>query len=824
MRYIFIGLCISFALLLTAIGLSILLEEKIKTIVIEEINSSLNTPVKVEGIDFSIIRHFPYASITFTKINIAGNPFASSAYPLLKAEKVELLFNLFSVFSQSLSLKKIAVDQAVCNILTDKSGLHNYEVFVKKETGNSFSANFESILLNDVSFNTEDKKNKLSVYTTIQKAILKGKFSEEKFTLSVSATLLTNLVSYSAIAYVKNKPTELNGKLEIDTRKNSVEMNDLNLKLANLNLAVNGNVRADEATTLNLKISATHAAAQELLSSLPSGWIKPQLLDYTYKGSVFFDLDIHGIASDKKAPVIALRFGTKNTDIIPDKTQYALRNVSLEGYYTNLKSPANPTSFLQLKKIHAMVEGKSVSGDITLENLNNPWVDIALDAEFSMATLSRYLPQDFTENQEGNISFHGTIKGKADKMDSYRSSGTLQLSGIRFKLKSKALEVNEVNGRLMFVDANVTVQNLRARVGQSDFTINASIKNLYRYLFIAGETISINGQVNSSFIDAAELFTTTSISTDTTAVVFEFPSAVEVNATIESKQIRFKKFEASDFIGNVLLKNKSLAVNNVRFDAVNGNVSLDGTVTVSAKDSLLITCHASLRKLNMEKLFYEMGNFGQQTLTDKNIRGLVTADVNLASAWSKTLTVNPNRIFANCSIVVDDGALINFSPLLKLSRFIKGTDLRHVQFSTLTNQIKIEHQKIYIPSMEIKSSALNIAVNGEHSFDNVVNYAIQMKLSELLGKKVRQQNTEFGVIENQQTGNGLNLMLTMKGPLENPQFAYDRKSVEKHITHSLKAGKDDFIKTLKEEFSGKKPDSSTTTPDKKKKELEIDWD
>ncbi len=96
-----------------------------------------------------------------------------------------------------------------------------------------------------------------------------------------------------------------------------------------------------------------------------------------------------------------------------------------------------------------------------------------------------------------------------------------------------------------------------------------------------------------------------------------------------------------------------------------------------------------------------------------------------------------------------------------------------------------------------------------------------MKLSQLLGKKVRQQNTEFGTIEDDGSG-GLNLFLTMKGPLDNPRFSYDRKGVEKKITESVKSGKDDFLKIIKEEISGKKPQKEETP--KKQKELQIDYD
>lgn len=200
---------------------------------------------------------------------------------------------------------------------------------------------------------------------------------------------------------------------------------------------------------------------------------------------------------------------------------------------------------------------------------------------------------------------------------------------------------------------------------------------------------------------------------------------------------------------------------------------------------------------------------------------MLTASVQLATYWTKQLDVKPSRTIASADLTINNGALIDFKPMLKLSRFVKGSDLQNVRFSKLQNTIRINEQKIFIPTMDIRSTAMNMTISGTHSFDNFVDYKIQMKLSQLLGKKVRQLNTEFGTIEDDGSG-GLNLFLTMKGPLDNPKFSYDRKGVEKKITESVKTGKDDFLKILKEEITGKK--TTPEPPPQKKKELEIDYD
>jgi AsmA-like C-terminal region len=237
---------------------------------------------------------------------------------------------------------------------------------------------------------------------------------------------------------------------------------------------------------------------------------------------------------------------------------------------------------------------------------------------------------------------------------------------------------------------------------------------------------------------------------------------------------------------------------------------------------LLIAYEATVTKLNIQKLFFEMGNFGQTVLTDKNLRGNVTSTIQFASVWSKTLNVNIDKIFATADVVIENGELISFEPMLKLSRFVKGTDLRNIKFSTLKNNIAIGNRKINVPLMEISSSALNITASGIHTFDNIVDYKIKMRMSELLGKKVKNLNTEFGTIEEDGMGSW-HLYLSMKGPLDNPKFSYDRKSVEQNITKTIKTEKDNFLKILKEEFKNPQQ-KKQEEPAKKETELQLDTD
>ena len=67
------------------------------------------------------------------------------------------------------------------------------------------------------------------------------------------------------------------------------------------------------------------------------------------------------------------------------------------------------------------------------------------------------------------------------------------------------------------------------------------------------------------------------------------------------------------------------------------------------------------------------------------------------------------------------------------------------------------------------------------------------------------------------------LLLSMKGPVDNPKFAYDHKAAAEKIKQEIANESRNLKSMLKEEFGLFKKDTVTTSKPKKKEEMQIDW-
>jgi hypothetical protein len=220
---------------------------------------------------------------------------------------------------------------------------------------------------------------------------------------------------------------------------------------------------------------------------------------------------------------------------------------------------------------------------------------------------------------------------------------------------------------------------------------------------------------------------------------------------------------------------------------MNGQLKTHGTIAFTKSDELVMNCNVTAADLDLPTIFVQCENFGQSTLTYKNLKGSVWLKVAFSTIWKNYKDVDPASINALVDFTIKNGELIHFEPIYKASKFIDINELQRIRFSELSNTIRIIDKRIDIPEFEIKSSALNLMLFGKHRFDNTVDYHFKINLHKFLAKKFnRKLRSDIDYMESDPY-EGLNIYLSMTGPLDNPSIKYDNARTRKKI-------QDDFRK------------------------------
>jgi len=803
-------------------------EKEAKQLVISELNKHLSSRVEVGTFHFSLLSHFPYASIDMEDVVVGISGKEDSKDSLLYAKKISLLLNLTAFFKKEVTLRKIVMDDGRLMIKVEKDGTVNYRFWKKGEdTAESGALDIKKIVLKSVYVTYDDAQTDQQYALMASDAELSGRFSTNEFSLKTKAKLAVDHLLIHGINYVDHKTVQINTALKVNSEKGTYEFEKSNIAIADVDFKVSGKIMEKPDWALDLDIDAGESTIANFASVLPKEFTS-YISNYKSAGKLALTATVTGNVGGRNVPEVNLKFAMRNGSLAAaDGTK--LEQLNFTGTFQNARG--KKVSNLDIPALSASLSGHPIQASLRFENLNDPTLNLKARSQLNLTKLLPFLQADTIESLSGdlalNISYTGKLKDlteKNQKLGRVKASGNVDISHVYFRLKNNPLEFRDLNGNFLLKNSDLIVENISGSVSSTDFRLNGVFRNFLPFLLVPGESGNMQATLTSNNINLDELLVNkSSVNKGDTSYIMRFNPRLLCALEVNVDDLRFRRFSASGIRGQINLDKQIITGRNLTFASMGGNVKMDARINASRKDSVLMAYDATFTKVDITRLFYEMENFDQTTLTDQNVKGIVSADVNFTSAWSNDLTINASSVKSAANIVIENGELIGFAPIQAVAKYIHVPDLNHVKFSTLKNTVSIAGRKIYIPTMDINSSAINISANGTHDFDNQVDYHLKLLLSDVLGKKSREYNTEFGEIEDDGLGR-TSIFLSMKGPVEDPKFSYDRKAAGKKMRNDIAEEKKNLKSILKQELGLYKNEPSVNvTKPKKKEEMQIDW-
>lgn len=819
-RRFFLWTTISFFVLAgTVVGIAYAYEDDAKQAVIDELNKHLNAEIKIDpkNIDFTIIRTFPNAAVEFRD---------AMAYEALKKEKrdtlftaslISLQFNVLDIFNGNYKIRTLKIADAALNLKVDKNGQENY-IFWKKDTvatagDKGVSFKLEKISLEKISIRYRNRKAIVKLVTVIDEAVLSGEFSEDKYTLKSEGKLLVDEFAIEKRKLMNNK--NISYKFDIDVSGNSYSIRNADVAVNRLSLSATGSaVDADSGLITNLALKGKNIDIGSTLSLLPSVQ-QDKLKDYQSDGLFYVDGKIKGDLKKPATLFIQAEFGIQDATVTyaPDGTK--LEKVNLNGKY--IKDNEHPEK-LELKNISLRLKNEAINGNFSITNFNDPYIEVDARGSLQLEEMQRFYPVDTLEMVSGRVKFNIYVNGSLNELKSdfsghnEKSHGDAELSNVKLKFKHDVKDIAVPSGKLLLQGSDVVAENISVQLGKSDALVNGSLENFIGWLMKEGQGLKVEAKLDSKLISLDELLADPE-SNAGSSKPYELTVSEKINLDLDIHvaKTNLGKFEAGSIVGKLRIKDRKIYTENLSLETMGGDVTLTGMVDASKENNIEISGSCKLVAIDINKLFYQLNNFGQDAIQDKHLRGVATAGIDFSSKWSRTLVFDPKSIIASCDLTVERGQLVGYKPLESLSKYVELKELQDIKFSTLQSHIDIRDQVITISKTSIKNSAMNMDFYGKHTFSNEIDYHIKLLLSEVLAKrpgKSKEMDEELALVEND-PDNKRCVFLTMTGTIDNPVIKYDRKGMKEKIKEDIKEEKKNLKKILFEEFGLFKKDTAS---------------
>lgn len=811
---------------------SVFYAAEVKQKIIAELNRYLRTQIRVNDFDVSLLRHFPLASFEMKGVVAMDACTGEQQDTLLLAERISLQFNLAGLLRKDIVIRRLTANDGFLRLRIDENGRPNYIIWQTDTAASSASGAIDLSLvhLENMDVRYDDRKNRQDYDLKFLDARIAGKFSSDRFSLKAEGDLWCRRMSGGSMSYLREKAVRIDGALDVNSLTGQYRLETTHLRVAAVDFTVGGDFRVDSTSTfLNLNVEAREAGLGEFISLLPAKYAD-HFKEYKREGRFLFHGTVRGEASGRASPQVMIDFSVRDGLLQPKGESVALERLQFTGKFNSRN--AKGVSELVIPSLAADLGGHPIRADLRFDDLEHPFLTLHATCGLDLGQVQGFIRLDTLASLSGrldlDVAFAGKVrdlpKANAENLYKVQASGSVRLSGVSFRLKRNPLEFRDFDGSFRLDNNRVDVESLSGRISSSDLRMNGTFDNFITFLLIPNQPGWIRARMESSRLELDELLADkTATSAEDTSYKLKFNPRLRADLDVEVGKLSFRRFKAEDITGRILLDHEVITGRQVRFRSMNGSCTMDATIDAARDDSVYMRCVADIRRIDIRELFCELENFDQETMTDKNVKGLVSAGVQFSSTWTSSLVNDPAKTRSAIELTIENGELNDFAPLQPVAKYIHLSDLNHIRFSTLKNTISIERRKINIPQMEVQSSALNLSLSGVHDFDNKVDYRLQLLLSDVLGRKVKQRNSEFGEIEDDGLGR-TRLFLTMKGPVDDPRIGYDRKGAGEKIRNDLAREKQTIKSMLKEEFGIFRKDTTTVPQKKKKEEMQVDWD
>lgn len=808
-KIIFWLIIVFFLLIGSAVTLVFVYEDEVKEAIINELNKNLKSEVKVDpkNIDLTFIKSFPKCALEFKDVLIMEALEKKNRDTLIFANDILLMFDLKDVWNKNYTISRIAINKAKCYLQIDKKGNPNYIFWksVAKKEGDNVKFSLDKIELNEIELRYKNSKQKIKTAIYFHSSEFAGNFGEQKFSLVTKGKADLGYLTLNKSNLLKNKKIKYDLEFEIDGPNYTIEKAELALN--EMYFLVEGNCRyADSLERADISFNGKNLDIASVLSLLPEKHAE-RINDYESSGDFYSKGSIRYKSGEE--PVINAEFGIKDASVTYKPKNTQLKHLNVVG-----KLLSNETeSYLNLQSVTAELGSNTVNGFCLITNLTDPYVNMDAVLNTKLDELNAFWPIDTLEYISGSINLKVTLKGKVSDMRQSAFSpniiaqGVADVKEIKTKLKGKPNEINIPQGNFEMANRNVKVSGFKILIGTSDMELNGELPGFINYLMDPAMPLVVDANVKSNSLALEDVLY--SGQTNSSDKKINIPANLSFRLVADVGNLTFSKFAAQNIKGDVVVTGQKLIVNDLLLNTMDGKAQLSAVADASG-EMIAIKAVADLNKINISKLFYQCNGFGQTTLNEKHLNGFATSTVNFSGNWSKELVADLESVTANGSISIEQGRLVDFKPLLSLSKYVEVNELKDIKFQALQSSFDIKNQVISIPKTTIKNSAMNIELWGKHTFRNEIDYHIKLLMSELIANKKRanKQLDEEMMVEENDPENRRCVFVLMTGTVDNPIIKYDRKGLKQKIGEDIKAEKQTLKQLLKEEFGLFKKDST----------------
>jgi len=369
--------------------------------------------------------------------------------------------------------------------------------------------------------------------------------------------------------------------------------------------------------------------------------------------------------------------------------------------------------------------------------------------------------------------------------------------------------VNINNSMLTFTPKNVTLNNLAGKFMETTFNANGSFDNLIGYA-MKDEPLTGTLNVSADKVDLNKLMgTTTAAPADTTAATtstapFAVPKNIQLTLNTKVDNVKYDKVDYNNINGSLQLKDETVALKDVKMQALGGTIGLSGSYSTKAsKTKPDITLAYDVQNLDVQQTFTAFNTVQKLMPIGKFIAGKLTSKMTMKGKLGEDMMPDLSSLTGEGNLLLLEGFLSKFQPMEKLASTLNITELQAISIKDIKNYFEFANGKVLVKPFNVKVKDMDMEVGGMHGLDQSLDYVLNLKVPRAkLGEKANQLVNNLAA---QATSKGvpvklsdiINLKVNVGGSITNPTIKTDLKDAGSSLATDLKQQANQFVEAKK---------------------------
>lgn len=736
---------------------------------IEQVShENLEGRLSIGDVGFTPFRHGVGITFSFYDVKLSGRRYVLYHVPLLAAESVSATLDLGQLLQGQVQIRKLGVERGSVRVFRAKDGYTNASLFEKIEQkwvsnakasqGKGFFDHLEKIVFRDCPVQYVDSLKNKKFTATLRRveSQLGSTNSTRHFSLNGSVFFQELVFNAAKGGFLRRQLAQIHLDLDYFPTHQLWRINPSALRVGDPKvdeIMLRGDIDlAQKPGWMCLRFSVEKTDLAATLHLLPAG-LEKAITRRKILPTVRADIKLSGRLNDP-SPLLTVQFQT-------DTFRYALpygflRGMKARGTFTNRLDPklpaGDPNSRITVSEAVGFFETIPLRGSLSVTNLKTATSVMDFSVAATPATVNALLDTNQYIVRKGSASLKFHYEGSPvkfydplnDRMTG-KLRGKLQMNDIAFIRKTGRIDVSRLNGEVRFDENQASLLRLTMHDGRNDLKISGKVLYLPASLF--GSRRSAEAFVHIDIPDWVVTWPDRlagmrkrrrkgSPKFRLTKLLDETIENLKVTASLQSQRMQYHQLLARRVRGNVTIQNQSLELRNLSMNTCGGEVRISGGIkTYEGKKLPDFYLKGSVGQANLESVFLSLGNFGQKAITEKNLRGILSADFAFQAKISNDTSFVRSSMNGFVNVNLEKVQILNFKPMLDIRKLVfKNRAWDNVELAPLRTKFVLKGENVIVDRMKVQANVLYFFLDGVYSFGNKTDLSIQIPMNNLKRK------------------------------------------------------------------------------------------